>query len=232
MTTLELKQKKLNIYPKDKKMLTFDIDGSKASFHHRDLVSLYYFVIKNINLYLRKDVFEKVPQLKIKNALLASNIIYKPESRRVNPEEVKEDGIESYYRVATIVINKKAFQLNLAMLFEIKKEIENFFERTDFQIRFYENGFKLFITKEKDKTILQFVKKDSKEVIRISKENIKVLIRHLKEKMIYDWRLYNVRISDKFAILQTRRINTFILKISNKEFEIGRDVLIAISLSV
>lgn len=118
------------------------------------------------------------------------------------------------------------------MLFEIKKEIESFFERTDFQIRFYENGFKLFITKEKDKTVLQFVKKDSKEVIKVSKEQIKVLIRHLKEKMIYDWRLYNVRISDKFAILQTRRINTFILKISNKEFEIGRDVLIAISLSV
>ena len=232
MTTLELKQKKLNIYPKDKKMLTFDIDRNKASFHHRDLVSLYYFVIKNINLYLRKYVFEKVPQLKIKNALLVSNVIFKPESKRVNPEEVKEDEIENYYRVATIVINKKAFQLNLAMLFEIKKEIESFFERTDFQIRFYENGFKLFITKEKDKTVLQFVKKDSKEVIKVSKEQIKVLIRHLKEKMIYDWRLYNVRISDKFAILQTRRINTFILKISNKEFEIGRDVLIAISLSV
>lgn len=216
-------------------MLTFQIQNSRASFQHRDLVSIYYFILKNIKFYLTKDVVTLSNPVKIKNAVFFSNVIDDEAKKRV--EETKHinlNEIDKYYRVAAILINKDVINLNLASLFEIKRHIEDFFRKSDnFQIKFKEKEFNLTIEKNKNITELLFeFPGEQKERIKLSSDNIKVLIRNLKEKLIYDWKLYNVNLSNKFVIYQTRKPNTFIIKVNDRNIETGADVLIGISISV
>lgn len=235
MIAVKTGKKELKIYKSINKenFLTFEVDTSKVSFHHRDLVNVYYFVLKNIRLINDKDI-KTDTSLKIKNAVFVSKIVKIVDGKKeiIRPEEIDEIEEKAYYyRLPLLFISGNRVALNLVALLNIKETIEEFFKQSQsFEMRFKENNFDLIIAKKDNIVSLQFIKNDSKEILRISKDEFKTLLRAINDKMLLTWQLTKINIANKVFIYPFRE-NSFIIEFNNKKFSIGRDTLIAISLA-
>jgi len=238
MIAVKTGKKELKIYRTQKDgrdFLTFEVANSKVSFHHRDLVNVYYFVLKNIKLINEKDVKANT-SLTIKNAVFVAKAvkIVNGKKKIVKPEEIDEIEAKAYYyRLPLLYISGNRVALSLVALLNIKETIEEFFKQSQFfEMRFKENNFDLIITKKDNIVSLQFIKNDSKEILRISKDEFKTLLRAINDKMLLFWKLTDMNIANKVFIRPfENRENTFIIEFNNKKFSIGRDTLIAISLA-
>lgn len=187
----------------------------RVLYRCRDLISFYYFLIKNIYLYISQDIETKTKDIKIKNSVLTSNII--------------ETDIEKY-RTATIIINKNAFRFNLASMFEAKRKIEKFFEKQEnCEMKF--NNNRLIITKKQESIFIQSLKTYNKKIYNIKDPIVRMLVRNIKEKFSHDLKAYLVE-TENFSIREDKKTGKYIIRISQDNIEVSRDFIIALSLVI